>query len=117
MQSVHMILADAAVLAVVVAIAWSCVLTVTARPGGRGFERWQAIVVLVVILAAVSGAAQLASGARPQDGLHLVYGGVAIVLLPLARSFRTGARRRDTLLLLVAVITLGGVMYRLFATG
>ena len=71
----------------------------------------------IIALAAIVGAAAFLSGARPTDGLHLLYGLVAVMLIPFARSFLRGVARRDTLILLVAVVTLGGVIYRLFATG
>jgi hypothetical protein len=116
-QSVHTILAYAAVAAVGLAVAWSCILAVRARSGGRVFDRLQVVVVGLVLLAAAVGAALFASGARPADSLHLLYGGVAVVLIPLARSFRAGAVRRDSVLMLVAVVALGGVLFRLFSTG
>jgi hypothetical protein len=114
---VHSILADAAVAAVAIAILSCFILAVTARPGGRLFDRLQIVVVLMIALAIAAGAVTFALGARPADGLHLVYGAVAIVLLPLARSFRSGASRRDALLLLSACALLGGVLFRLFTTG
>jgi len=57
------------------------------------------------------------AGGRPADGLHLPYGAVAILLIPFARSFLRGVTRRDTVIPRVAVLALGGVIYRLFATG
>jgi hypothetical protein len=35
----------------------------------------------------------------------------------LARSYRSGAGRRDSILMLLAVVVLGGVLFRLFSTG
>lgn len=78
---------------------------------------FQMATVGLVLLAAVVGAARFASGARPADSLLLLYGAVAIVLIPLARSFRRGANLRDGVLTLVTVVALGGVLFRLFATG
>jgi hypothetical protein len=115
--TVHSILADAAVAAVAIAIIWCLILAVTARPGGRLFERLQTVVVLAIALASAAGAVTFALGARPTDGLHLVYGVVAMALLPLARSLRSGASRHDALLLLAACALLGGVLFRLFTTG
>ena len=117
MQAIHQVLADAALVAVVIVLAWTVVLAVTKGTPGRGYERAQASMVRIIALAAIVGAASFISGARPADGLHLVYGAVAILLIPFARSFLRGVGRRDTLILLVAVAVLGGVMYRLFATG
>jgi hypothetical protein len=116
-QTVHEILAEATVLVVSVALAWTFILAVKGHSGGRAYDRLQAAVVGLVLLAAVAGAVLFLSGARPTDSLHLLYGGVAILLIPFARSFLGGATRRDTVILLVAVVTLGGVLFRLFATG
>jgi hypothetical protein len=116
-QSVHTILAFAAVAAVSLAIAWSLILAVKTRSGGPAYERMQAAVVGLIVLAAAAGAALFAFGGRPADDLHLLYGGVAIVLIPLARSFLAGGSRRDSILMLVAIVALGGVLFRLFVTG
>jgi hypothetical protein len=117
MQVIHQVLAYAAIVAVIVVLAWTVFLAVTKRTHGRGYDRAQVSMVGIIALAAIVGAASFITGARPADGLHLLYGAVAILLIPFARSFLRGIARRDTLILLVAVIALGGVIYRLFATG
>jgi hypothetical protein len=117
MQVIHQVLADAALVAVIVVLVWTVFLAVTKGKPGRGYDRAQASMVGLIALAAIVGAASFISGARPADGLHLLYGVVAILLIPFARSFLRGVAPRDTLILLVAVIALGGVIYRLFATG
>jgi hypothetical protein len=114
---IHQVLAYAAVIGVAIVAAWTLVLVVTKRSPGRGYARAQASMVGIVALAAIVGVVVFVSGARPADGLHLLYGAVAILLIPFARSFLRGVARRDTLILLVAVVALGGVIYRLFATG
>jgi len=117
MQVIHQVLAYAAIVAVIVVLAWTVFIAVTKGTPGRGYDRAQASMVGIIALAAIVGAASFITGARPADGLHLVYGVVAILLIPFARSFLRGIARRDTLILLVAVVALGGVVYRLFATG
>lgn len=117
MQVIHQALAVAAVLAVIVVVVWTVVLAVTRRSPGRGYDRAQASMVGIIAVAAIIGAASFISGARPADGLHVLYGAVAILLIPFARSFLRGVARRDTLIMLVAVVALGGVIYRLFVTG
>jgi hypothetical protein len=118
MNAIHLVLAYLAVVVVIGGVGWSVILAITGRAGGPAFERFQAAVVSVLIVAAASGLLLLAAGARPTDWLHLLYAGVAIALVPLARSFlgRAGGRRA-TVLLLVAFSVLGGVVYRLFTTG
>ncbi len=118
MDAIHRLLAWAAIVGVVAGIGWSAYLAVTRRDGGSGFERFQASAVALLIVAGVSGLLMLATGARPTDGLHLLYAAIAVALIPLARSFLGGAGgRRAGALLLVAFVVLGALVYRLFATG
>ncbi len=72
----------------------------------------------LIIVGAASGGLLLVSGARPADGLHLLYALIAIGLIPLARSFLGRSTGRGAVMLvLVAFVVLGAVLYRLFATG
>jgi hypothetical protein len=117
LQSVHEFLAVAAVAAVVVAVAWAALLVFTGRDAGRRFRGAERVVIGLIVLAAVAGAVQFATGARPADGLHLLYGGAAIVVIPVARSFQNGAGSRAGIVMLLGFVVLAGVLYRLFATG
>lgn len=118
MDGIHQILAYAIVSFTVAGIGWSLVLALTRRAGGPAFERFQAAVVSVIVVGGASGLVLLATGARPSEGLHLVYAIVAIALIPLARSFLGRASERAAaVLLVVAFIVLGAVVYRLFTTG
>lgn len=117
MQTVHGFLADVAAAVVAVAVLWCAILALLARPAGRWFDRLQRVVILSIAVTAAVGVIVFALGARPDDGLHLLYGGVAIIILPVARSFRSGASRRDALLMLAGFALLGGVVFRLFTTG
>jgi len=107
LDGIHRLLVYAGVAITVAGIGWSLLLVFTGRAGGPPFERFQAAVVSV-----------LAVGARPADGLHLLYATVAIALIPLARSFLGRANgRAAAALMLAAFVVLGGVVYRLFTTG
>lgn len=117
MQTVHAILADGTVLAVGVVFVWSLILGIRVQSGGRLYDRLQTLLVALVVLAAAAGATLFVLGQRPSDGLHVLYGGIALVLIPLARSYRRGVGRRDSILMLLAVVVLGGVVFRLFSTG
>ena len=66
MQTVHTILADATVLAVGGALVWSLILAIKVESGGRLYDRLQALVVALVVLAAAAGATllRLANGHR-----------------------------------------------------
>lgn len=129
MDGIHRLLAYAGVGITVAGIGWSLLLLLTGRAGGLRplppqpsaslpFERFQAAVVSVLVVAAASGLVLLATGAQPAEGLHLLYAIVAIALIPLARSFSGRANgQAPRALLLAAFVVLAGVMYRLFATG
>ncbi|MBI2763676.1 MAG: hypothetical protein HYX54_08025 [Chloroflexi bacterium] len=102
----------------VVGIAWSLALVRSGRGGGEAFVRFQAAVVSLLVVVAASGLVLLTLGARPSEGLHLLYALLAIGLVPLARSFLTRTSHRGTdVLLLIAFVVLGGVLFRLFTTG
>lgn len=118
MDGVHQLLAYAVVAATVVGVVQSLLLIGWQRDDVLASERLQAAVVSLVIVGAASGIILLAMGYRPADPLHLLYAAVAVVVIPVARSFagRT-LERRTALLLLAALIVLGALTYRLFTTG
>ena len=118
METIHRLLADAAVVGTAVGLAWSAAVGVRGRAGGPAFEWFQAATVSVLAVTSASGLLLLALGSTPGDGLHFLYAAVAIALLPLARSFLgRSAARRTSALLAVAFAVLGAVLYRLFTTG
>ncbi len=117
MPTIHLILAAVTAIAVAAGLVWSVALAATGKGGGRAYQGLLGAIVGLVLGASVAGALMFVSGSRPADGLHVVYAGVAIVLLPLARSYLGPSSRRDRLLLLGALVVLGGVVFRLFGTG
>ncbi|HYU50585.1 MAG TPA: hypothetical protein VEO91_11740 [Candidatus Limnocylindria bacterium] len=117
METIHRILGYVAVVAVVVGIAWSVVVTRNPALGDRRFIRFQAFAVVLLIVVSVAGLGVLISGPQPKEGLHLVYAAIAMALLPLARSFVPATDRRSGIAALAAFVVLGFVLYRLFATG
>ena len=111
-------LAYGAVIVAVAGIGWSAINLGRGKEGSTGFERFQAGVVSLLIVASASGGLLFISGSRPSELLHWLYAGVAIATIPLARSFLGRASRRQSgLLFLVAFVVLGAVVYRLFTTG
>lgn len=117
-EAIHRLIAYATIPLIAAGISWSVFLAVTRRAGGAAFERFQAALVSLLIVGAASGAVLLASGARPGDGLHLLYAGVALALVPLARSFmgRRGGPGAAALML-AAFGVLGALIWRLLTTG
>ncbi len=75
---------------------------------------------LLVIFGAqvLLGAATWLSGARPEQGLHLLYGGVLLVLLPLADTFVQDATPRERAAVVAAAAVVGLLLiWRLASTG
>ncbi len=117
MELVHRALAYAAVTAVGVGIAWSLVLAMRPEIGPRNLDRFGVGVTVVFLVGAIVGLAQLASGARPSEDLHLLYAAIAIGLIPLARSFVPTSSRHGGWMRIAAYLVLGAVLFRLFTTG
>jgi uncharacterized membrane protein len=113
----HRVIPYAAVAAVAVGVVWSLALAARPCSGSRLFDRYQVLVVGLFLVAGAVGALLLVTGARPADDLHLLYAAVAIGLIPLARSYVPEAGRRRTIVILIAFLALGGVLFRLFSTG
>ena len=118
MGAIHRFIAYLAIPLLAAGIGWSVAVALVGRAGGAAFERFQAAVVALLIAGITSGAILLATGARPADGLHLVYAAIALAVVPLARSFSPQASGRGAAaLLLAAFVVLGAVLYRLLTTG
>lgn len=113
---------------VLAAAVWS--VLAARRSGGRDDHRFAVDRALIaaeaaIVLAVVAGAAVLAQGIPPADALHLLYGVLAVVALPLgwllggraAPGAVTPTRlRRDTWIGVAAAILLA-IELRLFVTG
>lgn len=118
MDAIHRLLAYGAVAVAIAGLGWSALVALRGKEETSSFERFQAGAVSLLIVASASGVLLLITGSSPSDPLHLLYAGVAIAVIPLARSFRGQAsHRRTALLALAAFVVLGAIIYRLFTTG
>jgi hypothetical protein len=69
-------------------------------------------------LQAALGGLLFASGARPGDMLHLVYGGIVLLAIPIAYVYSDQKRtRRDIIIMVIAVVAIIGAAVRAFMTG
>ena len=87
-------------------------------------DRLVLLVVAAIALNGVFGSVMLATGARPADPLHLLYGPAALVTAPVAwwlggrrRGAGRASRLRRDVWLAIACALLLGIELRLFATG
>lgn len=72
----------------------------------------------VAILQGLIGLVLLLQGHRPGDGLHVLYGIVAVVTLPAAYFFSAhGTERRDSLIFGLSCVFLVGIAIRAATTG
>ena len=118
MTELHRLAADAAVVVAILLLAVVLLSLATGRLRRFGVDRLVLAGVAVVGLAGLAGLVLLASGHVPADPLHLVYGPVALLTLPVARYMaRQGTERRRTLWMLLGSLVLAGVLLRLFMTG
>lgn len=111
-----------AALGIVVIVAGVLFIVVAAVAGAFGRERWVDVgrraVMTVVVAQVVLGVVIYASGTRPQQPLHLLYGIAVLAPLPFARSFAAEAPPKARAWVdALAGLVLVGVSWRLLATG
>gem|GEM_PF-2229835 len=75
------------------------------------------VTIIAVVLAAAVGALLFVTGHRPQAGLHLMYGVLALVTVPVAASMAARNPRRGGIYHLFAGVLLLGFWFRLSTTG
>lgn len=112
--------AIAAVVAVLV-IALAVVVVAgaaTGRPMRVAVDRLILAALIGVAVAIALGAGLLLTGRSPRDGLHLVYAGLALTALPVARfALPSLVSRRRAWLLLAGCLVEAGLLVRLLQTG
>jgi hypothetical protein len=88
------------------------------RGGSPWVDRLRLGLTLIIGAQVLFGVVVFLTGARPGELLHVLYGVVALALLPLATTFATEAPARDRAWVLVAAcILLLPLLWRLAATG
>ena len=89
---------------------------VTHRPVRFARDRAILAAIGVVAIGAATGLVILIGGGRPNDALHLLYGAIALLILPVVRFWDRLARRRGLAVGIGGVI-LSLLVLRLFQTG
>lgn len=118
MADVHRFIGLAGIAVAAVALAWSVIIVAARREAGRPYLVGLAVVVIVAVAAAVGGLILLLTGPGPADPLHIVYGAIAVLAIPAGIAVAAGRTpRRQSIVLLVAVLVELGVTVRLLQTG
>ena len=94
-------------------------LALTTLGGARPWLEWaRKILTGLLLLQVALGALLYATGDRPAEGIHVLYGVLVVGALPLANAFSSEApaKARAGVLAVAAVVTLG-LLWRLISTG
>ncbi len=119
MAEIHGFLARITLVLVLVTAAWSVGLVATHRPMRPAIVGGLIWVGGLLVVTSLLGALTAATTHLPKDLLHLVYGALAIAVLPIAWAIGRSRRdaRRVVLILAVACVVQVILVLRLFQTG
>lgn len=118
MADVHRLVGIAAIVAAALAASWSAIVVATRRDAGRAYLAALGVVVAVALASALVGVLLLLTGPGPADPLHLLYGAIAVLAIPVGIWLAVGRTpRRQSVVLLLAVLVELGVTVRLLQTG
>ncbi|HET9052193.1 MAG TPA: hypothetical protein VFO60_10865 [Candidatus Dormibacteraeota bacterium] len=117
MESVHRTLGLALVAVAAVGTVWAFVSGLLGRTS-RALRAFVRLCALAVVAQVVVGLLLLATGHRPADALHLVYGGVVLLCIPSGIAYATGGdARREAWALSAGLLAAVLVAARAIATG
>ena len=117
MSTVHMRLGAALVAVVAAGAVWAFVAALRGQvpPALRAFVRLSMLALLAQV---ILGLLLLATGHRPADSLHYVYGGVVLLCIPAGIAWAaTGEERREAWGLLGGLVAAVLIAVRAIATG
>jgi len=119
MAEIHALSARIVLVLVLVTAAWSVVVAATRRPVGAALAGGLVWVVVMIAASGLLGVVTALVGSPPADPLHLVYGVLAVLVLPgtWAITRNRADPRRTALILGVASIVQVILVVRLFQTG
>jgi FtsH-binding integral membrane protein len=90
-----------------------------ARKGAGPWLEWlRRTLIALVAVEALAGLVLYASGQRPEESLHLLYGVAGLLVVPFGSYFAAAAppRPRAAVLAVAGIVTLG-IFFRSFVTG
>lgn len=113
----HQGLFRAGILITLIVAGWGLISYLRRQPVSGGYRSTLIMTELVFVLQALVGVALLLSGARLRDSLHVLYGIVLILVLPIAASYTAGRqRRREPLIFGLAGLFMVGLALRALMT-
>ncbi len=114
----HRDVAFVAVVAIALVMLEATYRWLSGKPASGFSSRVAVAAIVVVVTAGGLGAALYATGRRPQDQLHLMYGLIAVAAIPVAELYASGLRpRQQAIARCVVGLAAIGVIARLFMTG
>jgi ABC-type Mn2+/Zn2+ transport system permease subunit len=82
------------------------------------FRRVTAITAGAGVVQAILGGLLFLGGKRPADNLHLVYGLIVLIAIPVAYAYSDQKQvRRDIIIMTIAAVAIIGAAIRAFVTG
>jgi hypothetical protein len=113
----HALIARSLVMYFALVGAWGVFLGIRKHEFGPAYRGALLIGVALGIVQAVVGVLLLATGLRPADNLHYLYGATVIVTLPLVGSYITDKRFSRPLAYGLASLFMAGLAIRAITTG
>lgn len=118
MSQAHALVGQVAVVLGAIAAIGAVALVVLRRPVGTIYLGGLVWVVGAVAVAALLGIATAVTTAPPRDALHLLYGALATLALPVGAVLAVGRpARQQTIVVAIATIVLVILLVRLLQTG
>ena len=97
---------------------WGLVTYFRKQPSSGTFRATLVLTEALFIAQGVVGVLMFASGRRPHDNLHWLYGVLLVIVLPIAMSYVSGRDpRREPLVYGIAALFMLGLTIRAFTTG
>ncbi len=113
----HQGLFRAGVLITLIVAGWGLVTWLRKQPASGGYRSTLVLTEVLFVLQALVGIGLYVTGRRPHDTLHLLYGVLLIVTLPIAASYTSShEKRREPLIFGIAGLFMTGLAIRALTT-
>lgn len=115
--TLHQGLFRAGVLITLAIAGWGLITWLRKQPASGGYRSTLVLTEALFVLQALVGVGLYLGGRRPHDGLHLLYGVLLLITLPIAASYTSGRdKRREALVFGIAGLFMTGLAIRALTT-